>query len=212
MALIFGSGEPVSRLRRALDVKGKVNLGVDEIIVPTMQLFDATEPPFRKTGVRWWAKLQVASVVGELGRVRIFHELPVDQLIDKIVATSPGGNTMDIIVGAGPAGIAGGLAVRTTEIVQVDSGGVVSRPLPILTFIDSVTPTSLSQEFFQVNFPNTPETRYLENLDIVLPARANPGPITNAPCITIECTRAQFAFTVSISGLFWDSLPLDART
>jgi len=64
MALIFGSGEPVSRLRRSLDLKGKVNLSVDEIIVPTLTVFDATRPPFRRTGIRWFADVNVPDVVG----------------------------------------------------------------------------------------------------------------------------------------------------
>lgn len=210
--LIFGSGEPVSRLRRALDLKGKVNLGIDETIVPVLNIFNATEPPFRRTGVRWYQNINVPGVAGELGRVRIFHQLPIDQLIDtfhfivETAAISP-----RFIVGAGPSGAAGGSNVRTTEIVRVDSGGVPSRALPILTLADTVTPTSLSQEFFEV-VSQADETHIVKN-DLVLPAQPDRAdPITNAPTITIEGDVAGLAFRVSLSGLYWDSLPLNDRT
>jgi len=211
MALIFGSGEPVSRLRRSLDLKGKVNLSVDEIIVPVITTFDATKPPFRRTGIRWHIVAVIPAVIGELGRVRIFHQLPVDQLIDRVIIASGDPDDFFVNIGAGPSGAAAGLFARTTEIMRVDSGGVISRQIPIQHVIDSVTPTSLSQTFATV-FQQFAGTLDLP-LEIVLPAQADPtDPVTNAPTLTVEAASNQVAFTVTVSGLYWDSLPLNALT
>jgi len=213
MAIIIGSGEPVSRLRRSLDVKGKVNLSVDEILVPTIEIFDATRPPFRKTGVRWFADITVPAVAAQLGRFRVFHNIVIDQLVDSIILTElTGSGAQQFRVGAGPAGAAGGLAVRTTEIMPLDAGGAISRALPILTLVDSITPTSLSQNFYTVTIGAPGEESMILPVEIVLPAAKPDSPITNAPCLTIETTSSNRPFHVSISGLFWDSLPLDSLT
>lgn len=212
MAIQFGSGEPVSRLRRSLDIKGKVSLGVDETIVPILKIFDSTEPPFRRTGVRWFAELAVPAVVGELGRVRIFHQLNIDQLIDHIHFHTTTAGNHEFFVGAGPAGAVGGVPVRTTEIVQVDSGGIPSRPIPILTFVDSVTPTSLSQSFMsgRVIFDGTANVDF--RMPLVLPAQPAGGVLTNAPTITLEGGLVSEGFRCWVSGLYWDSLPLNHLT
>ncbi len=210
----FGSGEPVSRLRRSLDIKGKVNLGIDETIVPVLNVFNATEPPFRKTGVRWFFDTQVGPSAVEFGRVRIFHSLPIDQLVDYIaVSSTAGAGFIDFRIGAGPAGAVGGSPVRTTEIMPVDSGGVISRPLPILIFVDFITPSSLSQLFGHIGFDAASVVQGVWNLPIVLPAQPDrDDPITNAPTLTIECLKVNQAFRLMASGLYWDSLPLDSKT
>lgn len=214
MTLIFGSGEPVSRLRRSLDVKGKVNLGVDETIVPVLKIFDSTEPPFRRTGVRWFASVDFGPVVGEFARLRIFHTLPIDQLVDHITCfAKAGAGAISLRIGQGPAGVAGGTAVRTTEVMPLDSGGVISRELPIQFFGDSVTPTSLSDVFWHLAWDSDSVVPNLMDLPIVLPAQPDrDDPITNAPTLTMECSTTGQAISIAVSGLYWDSLPLDAKT
>jgi len=215
MAIIFGSGEPVSRLRRALDVKGKVNLGVDEIIVPTILLQDASRPPFRRTGVRWYTDLNVPAVAGQFGRVRIFNQSTIDQLIDHFIFhASAAGQTgiQSYLVGSGGASAAGGAAVRTTEIVAINTGNVPSRRVPIETLVDSITPTSLSLFYLGTTLESGREFGSAEiKTELVLPA-SREGPVTNLSTITIEGNRVNEAYRVTISGLYWDSLPLTALT
>lgn len=214
MALQFGSGEPVSRLRRSLDVKGKLNLGVDETIVPVLKIFDSTEPPFRRTGVRWFMNVAIGPIAGELGRLRIFHTLPIDQLVDHVHAfAAAGAGVIGVTIGQGPAGAAGGIAVRTTEVMPLDSGGVISRPLPIQFVADTTPVTSISSAFWVSGFDADNMVPVDFNLPIVLPAQPDQGdPITNAPTLTIECQKVTQVISISVSGLYWDSLPLDART
>jgi len=215
VALQFGTGELVARLRRALDIKGKVSLGIDETVVPVFNIFDATRPPFRKTGIRWFADVLATGSAGNMGRVRIFHNTPSDQLIDGLIFSVTAGGTppaIQFFVGAGPAGLAGGLAARTTEIVTLDAGGVPSRPIPIQTFVDDITPTSLSQNFYSVVGDTSGEGSVILPVEIVIPAAKKDSPITNAPCITIEISATDQPFRLSATGLFWDAVPLDART
>jgi len=210
----FGSGEPVSRLRRSLDVKGKMNLGLDETIVPVLNVFDATEPPFRRTGVRWYFNVAIGPIVGELARVRIFHTLPIDQLIDGVSAfAAAGAGAIGVLIGAGGAAAAGGTPVRTTEIMPLDTGGVISRPLPILFLADTVPVSTLSQTFWATAFDADSVIPAEFNFPIVLPGQPDQGdPITNAPTLEIECQKVNQVLSVSVTGLYWDSLPLDART
>jgi len=213
MAMQFGSGEPVSRLRRALDVKGKMNLGVDETIVPVLQIFDATEPPFRKTGVRWFFDTGVGSTAGEVGRLRIFHQLPIDQVVDYIAfSATAGAGVIQFIVGQGGAAAAGGLPVFTTEIKTIDTGGVIARSIPILTLADTIFPSSINQSFAHTAFDADNLTPGIIRLPIVIPAAKENSPLTNAPTLTIECGKVTQAFRVMVSGLYWDSLPLNSKT
>lgn len=214
MAIQFGSGEPVARLRRSLDVKGKLNLGVDETIVPVLKIFDSTEPPFRRTGVRWFLSVQFGPTAGEFVRLRVFHNLPIDQLVDTIaVFSEAGAGGIGLRIGQGPAGVAGGTPVRTTEIMPLDAGGVISRQLPIQFFGDSVTPTSISTVFWQIAWDADSVVPGIMQLPIVLPAQPDrDAPITNAPTLTMELDKVTQGASISVSGLYWDSLPLDART
>ena len=215
MALVFGSGEPVSRLRRALDVKGKLALAVDEIIVPVLTIFDATRPPFRKTGIRWFADVLASGGVGTMGRVRIINPTNIDQLIDGFIFSVTAGGTppaLQFFVGAGPAGAAGGVPVRTTEIVVADAGGVPSRQLPITTLVDAITPTSLSQRFYSVVGDTSGEGSVILPVEIVMPGSKKNTPATNTTAITVEISATDQPFTLSVTGLYWDALPLDALT
>lgn len=214
MPFIFGSGEPVSRLRRSLDIKGKVSLQVDETIVPVLKIFDSTEAPFRRTGVRWFTSVTFAPVVGEQPRLRIFHTLPIDQLVDRVeVFSRAGAGAQRVFIGAGPAGVAGGTAMRTTEVMPLDAGGVISRQIPILFFADTVVAPTLSQTFWSMAWDADSVVPGVFDLPIVIPAQPDQGdPITNAPTLTIEGDVVNQDVIISVSGLYWDSLPLDART
>jgi len=214
VALQFGSGEPVSRLRRSLDVKGKLNLGLDETVVPVLNVFDATEPPFRRTGVRWFVNVAIGPIAGELARLRIFHTLPIDQLIDGISAfAAAGAGAIGVLIGAGPSGAAGGTPVRTTEVMPLDSGGVISRPLPIQVIADTVPVSTISQLFWATAFDADAVVPAEFNFPIVLPAQPDQGdPITNAPTLTIECQKVLQVLSISVTGLYWDNLPLNAKT
>jgi len=139
----------------------------------------------------------------------------IDQLIDQFIFSVTAGGTppaIQFFVGAGPAGAAGGVPVRTTEIMPIDAGGVPSRPIPITTIVDTITPTSLSQRFYSVVGDTSGEGSVILPVEIVLPAAKRDSPVTNSPAITVENSATDQPYTLSVTGLFWDSLPLDALT
>lgn len=211
MALIFGSGEPIDRLRRAFDVKGKVNLAVDETIVPIILLQDASRPPFRKTGLRWWAPQVVASVVGELARYRVFHTFDSDQLIDQIILCNLMGFRNDFTIGHGPFGVAVASRARTTENVNIGNlGGIISKPTFIQSFADSVTPASIGSPLLEVSVP--PNDSLIVPVEIVLPAAGPGAAFGAASTLTIESAAAAVNVNITCSGLLFDSLPLNVRT
>ena len=214
MALTFGSGEQVDRLRRGLDIKGRVVLGVDEVVVPTVNVGDFTDAPYRKTGIRWYAPAVVTAVAGELGRYRVFHNNTVDQLIDKIILVADG--SINILIGSGAVGsAAGALAARTTELVSLPmqggaGGGQISRPIGIFTLTDSnVGPTVLNTLIhYEIN-TNIPTTGL--EVGIVLPAVRDPA-APNFSTLTIEAQNANTLFRVTCTGLYFDTLPLNSTT
>lgn len=210
MALVFGSGEQVDRLRRGLDIKGRVVLGVDEVVVPVVNVGDFTGAPIRRSPVRWWVGVNVPAVAAEFGQLRIFHQSPVDQLIDGIYLRTIASGTA-ITVGQGLAGAAGGTPARTTEIVNADNGGVVSRQVGIQFLASSAIARATSNVFMRLAV-SISETRYFP-AEIVIPAMPEPeDPITNAPAILLEANAVNIALDITVTGLYFDTLPLNVRT
>jgi len=212
MALTFGSGEQVDRLRRGLDIKGRVVLGVDEIVVPTVNVGDFTVAPIRKSGIRWYAPLVIPAVAGELGRYRVFHQNPVDQLIDKIMLVADA--NMNILIGSGVVGAAGGIAARTTELVTLPlqggaGGGQISRPIGIFTLADSNVGATVVNTLIITEIDTTVPT--ILDVGIVLPAVRDPA-APNFSTLTIEGQNANTLFRVTCSGLYFDTLPLNVTT
>ena len=214
MALTFGSGEQVDRLRRGLDIKGRVVLGVDEIVVPTVSVGDFTVPPIRKSGIRWWAPRSVPAVVGERGRYRVFHNNKVDQLIDRIyLDTQVLG--MGLTIGAGAVGATGGLPALTTELVALPiqggaGGGAIARNIGIATLVDSNVGATATQTLLFALTQTAVPTLQLK-VEIVLPAVRDPE-APNFSTLTIEAQSLNAAFRVTCSGLYFDTLPLNSST
>ena len=213
MALTFGSGEQVDRLRRGLDIKGRVVLGVDEIVVPTVNVGDLTVPPIRKSGIRWYAAVNVQGVAGELGRVRVFHQLPVDQLIDTLLINSNA--VLPYQMGGGAVGAAGGVAAFTSELVRLPlqggaGGGAIGRNIGIFTLVDSNVGNTVTQPFIRWrSLANVAEA--VPGVEIVLPAVRDPA-APNFSTFTVEALTANVTFNVTISGLYFDTLPLNVDT
>jgi len=208
MAIMFGSGEPIARLRRGLDIKGRVVLGLDETIVPVITVSDATQPPVRRSPVRFWLSANVPAVVGEQGRFRIFHQLPTDQLVDRIWIT-PGTTARVFVIGHGADGAVGGFAARTTEIVDFPTTGAISRAVGIFSIADAVAVATITQPLMRLRVANVAAVIPVE---IVIPT-ANPALAINAsPALTIEGATQNDAFDVTVSGLMYDSLPITFRT
>lgn len=209
MALQIGSGEPVARVRRGLDIKGRVNLGLDETIVPVASAIDLTQPPIRRTPVRWWVAANVAADAAERPQLRVFHQNRVDQLITGFWLQTNA--AASILVGQGLAGAAGGVPARTTEIVDANNGGVVSRQIGIQSIATTQVGASISNAFLRLQVPQIHSEYFAA--EIVIPAMPNPeGPVTNAPAILFEGTQLNRTLQITVTGLYFDALPLDFRT
>ncbi len=213
MAIIFGSGEPVSRLRRGLDVKGKVNLGLDEIVVPMALVSDFTAAPYRRSPVRWWANANVAGGAGLFTRAQLANTSGRDQLIDRIYYRTDAVAALNVGSGLGMAPGAGTPA-RTTELVSVppNATGDISRALPIEVLGSTITPTSLFDIFLSCPGSDSLIGQVIP-VEIVLPAAPRPElPAANVTTLTAELTVQNVIMDITFSGLYFDQLPLDSRT
>ena len=213
MALTFGSGEQVDRLRRGLDIKGRVVLGVDETVVPTVNVGDLTVPPIRKSGIRWWAPQNIPAVAAELGRYRVWHRLPVDQLIDRFYLTANA--LITVRIGSGVVGaVAGSTAARTTELVRLPlaggaGGGAISREIGIFSQVDSNVGVTITADLVRIEIPAS--DTIIVPVEIVLPAVRDPN-APNFSTLTVESQVANTVFNVCASGLYFDTLPLNVST
>ena len=213
MALSFGSGEQVDRLRRGMDIKGRVVLGVDEIVVPTVNVGDFTGAPIRKSGIRWYAPQDIPAVAGELGRYRVFHQNAVDQLVDRIYIATAG--NIGVRIGAGAVGaLAGALPARTTELVSLPlqggaGGGAISRPIGIFSLSDSNVGATVTNIMIRWEVESLQGSQL--EVEIVLPAVRDPL-APNFSTLTVESEVAASAFRVTCSGLYFDTLPLNVST
>ena len=212
MAIIFGSGEPVSRLRRGLDVKGKVNLGLDEIVVPMAIVSDFTGAPYRRSPVRWWANGNVTGVAGLFSGFRLANTSGRDQLLDRIIVRTEIDTRINIGSGL-PVAPGAGTAARTTELVTIAPAlpGSISRPVPIEILPFTVTPSSIFDIFLIATVPTVAGLDL--PVEIVLPAAPRPDdPLQNVTTLTAEITNLDVNTTITFSGLYFDQLPLDSRT
>ena len=212
MALIFGSGEPVSRLRRGLDVKGKVNLGLDEIVVPIAAVSDFTGPPYRRSPVRWWSLTSVTGVGALFTGVRLVNTTGRDQLLDRLIVRTEIDTRFTLGSGL-PVAPGAGTPARTTELVSIAAAvpGDISREVPIEALGFTVTPSSIFDLLMHV--PVEAARGIDLPLQIVLPATPRPDdPLQNATTLTVEIDNTDVNASFTFSGLYFDQLPLDSRT
>jgi hypothetical protein len=155
--LDFNVGEAVTRLRNALGVRGRMPLGLDEHVVPTVTTADVTTPPWRRDGIRYIAAQRASTVtVGNFGQI-LFHlgfsDPNIVFVVDTIVLQA-----LDFVIASGAllpnARAVGNLAaVRQNSIVSTSVYTAEKYPGPATTaelllnagfrFTDSATDPSI---------------------------------------------------------------------
>lgn len=88
MPFVPQSVELISRFRRAFGVRGSLSISVDEVAVPTVAVFNASGPPFRRTGLRWSVSRILAPAAGQVGMVNVG---PIDGsslVVDKLIVSN----------------------------------------------------------------------------------------------------------------------------
>lgn len=109
MPLGFGSGELADRMRRALDIRGRIPLAVDEVVVPVALVSEPQAPPFRISGRRcFFAAATAAGGAGTVFRARIMNPTQVDAILDRVQLWQEVGTGFNWNIGAGS-----GLALET---------------------------------------------------------------------------------------------------
>lgn len=172
MPFPFGTGELATRIRRALDARGRIPLTFDEVVVPTFQVVDATRAPFRFSGRRAQTALFQAAVAGQFARYILSNPTPIDQVLQRIIPFSAGAATTVGAIGIGP-GPTSGLPLWTTEGVDAHTQLIAATGLVLNS--TTVAATTIAQTLYQFAVaPSGAATGQslidLDNLELVVPS------------------------------------------
>lgn len=80
--------EIVNRLRNAFGLRGKVDQSLDEVIIPTSLVMDATSAPFRSDGIYWAKALGIAANPATWQRVEVTPASSQTCVVKQIVITN----------------------------------------------------------------------------------------------------------------------------
>lgn len=86
MPFVPQSVELTDRIRRAFGMRGQLAVAVDEVAVPTIQLFDASQSPYRTQGIRWWMNATQSAPAGQLPMISVVAAQPGTVVIDRVYA------------------------------------------------------------------------------------------------------------------------------
>ena len=125
--LEFNVGELASRLRRALGVRGRMPLGLDEHVIPTVHTADLAVPPWRTNPRR----IQGSYIVS-LGAGTLKPQINVQWQ-----------NPLTVTYGAKDVFIVTGILLQPLSVVTA-TGVAVSGNLAIAQYLPATTPAAAS--------------------------------------------------------------------
>jgi hypothetical protein len=178
MPLPFGTGELATRLRRAFDIRGRIPLMADEVVVPVAIVSDVTRAPYRRSGRVAYAHAQYAPAAGEVVTHLLVNGTNTPQVIESARFSWSGvaaaTMAMGLIVPTGGTPV----PFNTTElVVQLATGAVAYATAPGLvgvTLMRTSTPgSSLSGSVMAAwEMPSSAAAMVvldLPDLDVVIP-------------------------------------------
>lgn len=199
MPFPFGTGELATRIRRALDARGRIPLTFDEVIVPVFQAVDGTRAPFRFSGRRAQTAQFQAAVAGQFARFILSNPTPIDQVLRRIIPFSANVATGVGAIGVGP-GVTAGLPLFTTE--GVDAPNALLNAVGLTLTAGTVAATSIAQTLYQFSVPpgggvTGGQPTDLDNLELVIPA---------AGALTIELFAVNFDARLTVVCDYYDDV------
>lgn len=120
MAIQLQSVELITRIRRALGIRGALDTPLDQTAVQTINVLDASGPPFRSNGYNWYLSFNRPAVAGQVNVVRV--RPPVGSWLTLDLAML---NNDDA---ANPRRIRFGTAARSTNVVGPAVTGELTPP------------------------------------------------------------------------------------
>lgn len=147
----LGTGEIANRLRRALFVRGRIPMKLDEsALVPAAKVFDATRAPFRRRGIQGFGSLITTASVGNLSVVRLSplgaRETAEGEVrgceVQGYTIVNPNAATMPVTVG-----FDAGLGVGTSNVFSGEAGlsGALDPSVPLAVgdaLLDGLNPAA----------------------------------------------------------------------
>lgn len=171
MPLPFGTGELASRVRRALDLRGRIPFMLDEVVVPVQLVHDATTAPFRRSGRTAWNTVNVQGGGATVPVIRIENPTELDQVLEgALLWSSIAASNSSILIGpSSVANTGGGTFFTTTE--GTDGAAFNRTPLNFVTSTPAAT--TITANMLQVVFGTATSESLWVPLDIVIPAGRN---------------------------------------
>lgn len=94
----LGTGELVERARRFLGLRGRIDVAMDQQLVPVVVGQDLSKAPFRKSGVRMWGGVDLTAAGANQSQMIVNHT-PSIQVIDQVrVVNRDAAATMDVAI------------------------------------------------------------------------------------------------------------------
>lgn len=128
MPLDIQVGDIAERLRRFLDLRGRIPARLDEIVVPTISLGDLARPPYSRDPLSGWHLGAFGAVAGEISMVGLLPQ-GADKLVIKklvIVNDTAGAITYEVYVGST---ISASPTLRGIAAVNLPRAGSGLRPM-----------------------------------------------------------------------------------
>lgn len=171
--LIPGSGEIGQRLARGLDIKGRVQVEVDESVVPVAQVINLDQPPHRTDGVIAFGGQARTAAALQFPACSIFNPTSQNQIVDYVLIGNPvaGEWTISLATDAIAARpLAGGTQVSlisTENVQEFQVDGLILTPLLALSYSVAAVPIPGTVDIGRGVVPASHSV--LVPLDLVLP-------------------------------------------
>lgn len=201
MPFVPQSVELSDRIRRSFGVRGSLSIGVDEVAVPTIQLFDASQAPFRSQGIRWWMNATQAAPAGQVPVISVVAAQPGTVLVDRVYAHITTASGV-LAIGWGTDAWFPPNGAQSSEVVGFDPSNPADLPIRLVaaTF---ASPYSGSAPFWAHRV-----SQFVPNLVEV------DQPITQAPTAPPVVTSLRILnltaagdLTVSVTGRYFPTNP-----
>lgn len=193
------SVELIDRIRRAFGFRGSLSVGLDEVAVPVVKLFDASAAPFRSQGIRWWMTASQTAPAGQLPMISVVAATPGTVLVDRVYATATAGVT-SIALGWGTDAWFPPNGAQSSEVVGFDPANPANLPIR-LAVATVASPYAGPAPFYNQTFTA------VSGIDVDQPITVAPTAPPVVTSLRILNLTAASSLQVSVTGRYFPTNP-----
>ncbi len=183
--------ELVNRARRAFDLRGSLQLLVDEVAVPVVQIYDATQAPFRLDGIAWARAGSDPGTAGVYTRIEVTPQQFNTTVVRQLIISNPNATAATFHWGPILSTFAAPVAISTEQPDQL----VARVPIGLNVATNGVPQVGLAAAGNGVGVVRIPgETAIVIPLDILLQPGAG---------LAVEVQAVATGVSASFSGYYF---------